>query len=67
MVDCQLCDLPTPDPPVRGATSTAGSAVAAAWRWLVALEDVDDPEVDEIGDADRRRRTDGRDGAARRD
>jgi len=36
MVDCQLCDLPTPDPPVRGADVDGGFCCRGCWRWLVA-------------------------------
>jgi len=51
MVDCQLCDLPTPDPPVRGADVDGGFCCRGCLEVARRLEDVDDPEVDEIGDA----------------
>jgi len=49
MVDCQLCDLPTPDPPVRGADVDGGFCCRGCLEVARRLEDVDDPEVDGSG------------------
>lgn len=59
MVDCRLCDLPTPDPPVRSTDIAGEFCCRGCLEVARRLEDVDDPEVDEIEEAP----TDG-DGAA---